>query len=266
MDKKDIFSDENFQEIKNCLSAERLFAYEKIIAPAPEGLAIFIYQVMQMHSSLLFVPIQYLEVCLRNRTYNALKNFYDARKKVIAPLGTPGEWYKWMPQKQITKDNISEACKKAKNQIRNRRPIVYGDIISRLTLGVWVSILEERTDNKDPLFFWSGVVRDIFPNTTYKKGKIMQTLNDIATIRNRLFHHEPLWKSEKSKTVSYDIDDILLKMNNTYTTIVEVIGWMSTGLQQHILGCLHKVLFDSTADELKKTVAMYRFIGEKNTP
>lgn len=193
----------NFEEIKSCLSPERMAIYEKL---APEAFhddnfllnALLIYQPMQTLSASLFIPLQYLEICLRNKVHNSLSAFYEARKKKIQLPGAPNEWFLWLPQKGYTKSILQSTYEKVKPN---------DTFITHISLGTWKSILEERSDNRDPLHFWSGIVHEVFPNAHVKKSVILQTLGSIVIIRNRLFHYEPIWKPHKLQFQKYNVDE-----------------------------------------------------------
>ena len=219
----------DYDEIKKCLSYERLRPYEDIALLSPE-LDIALYNNIQFQSSLLFLPLQYLEVCLRNKINEAMYHFYDSIKHKVTLPGSPEEWYSWMPSSESTIYNVQEAAKKAKREIRGRS-LKSDDIISHLNFGVWRHILQERADNKDPLHFWRGTVHQIFPNAKVKKEVILQTLTNITNTRNRLFHHEPLWKSHKHHDT---MENAIEEIENKYTMITQFIGWMSAPLKDYM--------------------------------
>ena len=216
---KKLISSIDYNEIKKCLSADRLRPYEDMAKLTPY-LDIALYNAIQLQSSLLFLPLQYLEICLRNKINDSLFEFYTKRQKKINLPGSPKEWYLWMPTNAQTIHNIHIA----KNETKGTA----NDIISHLHFGIWKHILNERTNNRDPLFFWNGVVHNIFPNTTYKKEQIIQQISNITIIRNRLFHYEPIWKPQE-KILS--IENALHEIEQKYLLIYDFISWMSTALK-----------------------------------
>lgn len=219
----------DYDEIKKYLSHARLRPYEDIAILSSE-LDIALYNNIQLQSAFLFLPLQYLEVCLRNKINKAMCNFYYSISHKITLPGLPKEWYLWMPSSENTIRNIHEAIKKAKREIRGRA-MTSDDVISHLNFGIWRHILQERADNKDPLHFWRGTVHKIFPNAPVKKDIILQTLANITNVRNRLFHHEPLWRSHKHHNT---IKNALKEIENKYTMIIQFIGWMSSPLKDYM--------------------------------
>jgi hypothetical protein len=141
MDFFDSFHVEKFEAIRECLSPERLKAYEMLIFPANRDLSIYIYQLVQMLPSHFFLPLQYLELCLRNKTYNTLVDVYRKRSTSVALPGTPENWLVWMPKNAQIQKQVQNAQVTAMRDIKGRT-IVPGDVISRLSFGTCINILE----------------------------------------------------------------------------------------------------------------------------
>lgn len=246
------YTEADFEDIKKCLSVSRLAPYQEISEFPYIDTAITLYNLMQMQSSLLFLPLQYLEVCLRNRINDALTEYYRSRSSKVELPGLPEEWYLWLPESEKTKASINEACERARKDIRGRL-ITSGDIISRLNFGIWRHILRERADNQDKLYFWSAVIRNIFPNTQHNKDMIMQTLGNITVLRNRLFHYEPIWKSHSG---SKDIDSAFSELEKKYGIVHEFIGWMSYPLQKYINK--NALVFKVISEDVKSAILLVR--------
>ena len=220
----------NYDEIKKCLSEERLIPYKEIAMLSPK-LDIALYNSIQLQSSLLFLPLQYLEVCLRNKINESLYQFYRRRSFKISLPGLPEEWYKWMPTSKNTTISIKNIMRNiTTNNVKGYIPTA-GDIISHLSFGTLRHILQERPDNKDPLYFWNGIIHEIFLNTKNKKETILQTLANINNTRNRLFHYEPIWKTKKNNLT---VENALQNIKEQYDLIYEFIGWMSIPLQNYM--------------------------------
>ena len=66
----------NPDEIIAALSPERLHPYLLFAASKTEEDSLVPYDLVQRLSSRLFLPLQYLEVTLRNRVYEVLKEHY----------------------------------------------------------------------------------------------------------------------------------------------------------------------------------------------
>lgn len=71
------------------------------------------------------------------------------------------------------------------------KPLEEGRIIAELTLGFWVSLFDRPFIEIN-----KKIIRDLFPNASNKQRDIFvikDQLADIRNLRNRVFHHEPIW-------------------------------------------------------------------------
>ena len=71
------------------------------------------------------------------------------------------------------------------------------------------------------------MISSVFPH--YARGhddrkNISKRFEEIRLIRNRLFHHEPIWKFRNAKTSEECIAELRRKFND----IFKAIGWIST--------------------------------------
>ena len=213
----------NPKEIVAALSAERLKPYSLFTPYADEIHSIVPYDLVQWLSSMLFTPLQYFEVTLRNRLYVVLEKHYMWRRKKYKVLGDPAEWLKWMPTKQSTIQKVNDAYTFAQRNVKNR-PVVIGDIISGLSLGVWIDILKEHPKKGSPYHFWTFTQNKIFPNAkNQNRETICAELLGIKKIRNRLFHHEPIWNEPSVKNCHMALSEILKQ----YERVMRALRWLS---------------------------------------
>lgn len=213
----------NPKEIVNALSADRLRPYALFTPYADEIHSIVPYDLVQWLSSMLFTPLQYIEVTLRNRLYDVLKKHYTWRRKKYSQLGDPAEWLKWMPTKKNTVKKINDAYTFAQRNIK-ARSVGVGDIISELSFGVWIDILKEHPIKGSPYHFWTFTQNKIFPNA---RGQTRETicaeLLEIKKIRNRLFHYEPIWNNVSVKNCHMALSEILKQ----YARVMHGVRWLS---------------------------------------
>ena len=94
------------------------------------------------------------------------------------------------------------------------------------------------TDQFNPNRLWPDLIPSVFPY--YARGQddrknISNRLEEIRLIRNRLFHHEPIWKFRGAKTSEECIAELRRKFND----IFKAIGWIS----KHKRNCLREFGF-----------------------
>jgi hypothetical protein len=204
-----------------------------------------------MFSSYLFLPLQFLEVSLRNIIHLTFVEFYESNKKT--PSGyEPEKWLFWLPQNPKTKEAIRLASNNASHDVA-ARGINIGDIISRLSFGVWANILSEQPDIKAPLHFWRFTSKKIFPNAPQRKQpKILHRLKEVKLIRNRLFHFEPIWDAKKCKVSRQIIEDVYKK----YNIIMDTIHWITSDTSSLLVamgyGKMMDEVFHKSINELER--------------
>ena len=93
------------------------------------------YFSIQEVSSHFFVPIQILEICLRNSLSTVLSNRFD---ETAANLGKD-KWYEILPISEKSKDAVRDAKRNAYGKTKGN--YTDGDVVSRLTFGFWVYLL-----------------------------------------------------------------------------------------------------------------------------
>ncbi len=149
------------------------------------------------------LPIQAVEVASRNRISRALSSAFgvdwwdDCR--FLAMLDTH------------RKEDIDEARRRVTSK---RLPLVTGQIVAGLSFGFWVAMLDRRYNPA----LWSAYLRSAFPDLpgTQDRKSLQERLRGISKFRNRIWHHEPIFK-----------DDISFR----YSECIETLGWL----------CRHKV-------------------------
>jgi hypothetical protein len=151
-------------------------------------------------SEAMLPTLHYLEICLRNRIDQVLKEYYSSN------------WLIDTPKKLMISDldikKILDIAEKVRRE-NNREP-VHDDIVAQMTFGFWCSFFFRKYD---PIIWQrKNAIKTVFPNLarinrtrSYIEGKIIK----IKEVRNRIAHHEPVWNSEVSiinaHTICYEL-------------------------------------------------------------
>lgn len=213
-------------EIIPAFSQKRLLSYENLFAQIVPSHAtcsdyrkIRFYLELQQLYSYFYVPMQILEVTLRNKVDYEAKIYYQKsfwlpklRKDVDSP--------------QFVKNKITAITKQTqedfqKKNIPNLTPKP-DDYIARITFGFWLSLLHKdfRTSK-----FLQIHGNKIFPNKSSKTlAYIYGQLLIIHNNRNRLYHYEPMWKTNKKFKDINEFCDYLLEQ---YDIVLEILGFCS---------------------------------------
>ncbi len=127
-----------------------------------------------------------------------------------------------------------------------RIPLLHDDVISRLTFGYWVAVLgEEYEDVTNKRLLWPNLLKVAFSNTPNapKRARIEAALKRIKELRNRMSHHEPIWKFYKPAANGeldysqpiYGLKTSIHMLERAYDEILEVVRWMSEARYQSFI-------------------------------
>lgn len=182
----------NYQKIQNSLSSVRLSTFEQATKTLPQALELYQWN-MQISSA--FLPcLQVCEVVTRNSVSQALTlrhgNRWAWERGFIGTLPNPKRGYN-------QRDALAKATQ-GKNDINN--------VIPELNFAFWQMMFTSRHDAQ----LWIPYLAQIFPNATTSnvsqlRGEIYRELETIRTLRNRIAHHEPIFK----RNLQQDYDRIL---------------------------------------------------------
>lgn len=209
----------NWEEIFVCLSTDRLSAYREGQSDSPEVILRRYTQNLE-NSKNLYIPLNILEVVLRNKIHNAiveifkennwLQNILNRKATSLShaihklDLQTMSFLLKQIEESQKTSEHIANIKK---------RTVVEGDLIANLNFGFWTFILNKKYSN---ILHDKGLYLKTFSsfkfnstpphNDYYKEEAIIRAKVDkIRKIRNRVFHHERIKDYENVKESIWEI-------------------------------------------------------------
>lgn len=166
-----------------------------------------------------YVPLQLIEIVLRNKIN---QHASQALKR--------DDWYDLLPATKTSQDMVIEAKRLAGAEVTGR-PITHDDIVCRLMFGFWAYMLDTpyRNTADAQRFIWSQHdFKRVFDGAPagVTIGIVMLRLKNLNDLRNRLFHHEPIWRSPKAQSIDGAID----VLKHKYEDMIEVLRWMSPDL------------------------------------
>lgn len=186
---------------KNILSYERLKRY-KLNANDSQDEIIFRYLWNIRLSEAFYPALSLFEITLRNKIdYAISKNIND----------------NWLSDKHaniMTFDAEMQTYEKTVSRLRHN--FTKGQLIAELNLGFWVGLFK----NKYNTVLWDkpNIFSDVFPcfpEGLINRKKIVQPkIRKIHGIRNRIFHHEPIF-------------DVKNGLDNCYRDLEQVLYWLS---------------------------------------
>jgi hypothetical protein len=146
------------------------------------------------------LPIQAVEVGLRNRVSNALTALYGP------------DWWSdagFLKLLQGDRERLAD-IETAKRRINGRgSPLVTGQVVATLSFGFWVGMLQPRY-NPD---VWSRQLRLAFLSFPTEKSRydLAASAKRVADLRNRIWHHEPIFR---------------MNLLEEFSGVMELLSWV----------------------------------------
>ena len=167
-----------------------------------EALAIYAWNVALCES--LYPVLHGIEITLRNSIHDA------ASQQFMDPY--------WFRTQVLEREQVT-VSRTAQRLDRNGRSASPGRFVADLSFGFWISLFDSRYDG----ILWPDLLRPVFPTTprsqrSYKT--ILRRLEEVRRLRNRVFHHEPVWHWQD--------------LGQQHHNILETIGWMNRGMKEFV--------------------------------
>ncbi|NGO66689.1 hypothetical protein G6N76_23785 [Rhizobium daejeonense] len=176
------FTHDEIHNLPTVLSAPRFATYLAEKAGDKEA-ALELYQWNLELSSAFFVPLQICEVSVRNSIVSAIESTY-------------GPNWPWERGFEISLRNPPTGYSPRRNLMGLRSLPTSGKIVAELSFVFWEKMLTHGHDGA----IWNAHFRTVFPNTDSSRtvqalrGEGNDTLFKIRDLRNRIAHHEPIFR------------------------------------------------------------------------
>jgi hypothetical protein len=196
-DVQEILTPEQITAIRAILTPGRFATYLKA-AGHNEVRALRLYMWNAQIGEAFHTPIQAVEVGLRNSINTALSQLF-----------TPNWWECAGFFRLLDKERTADLTT-VFQRIRNRDIDLYTDqVVSGLSLGFWVGLMDGQYN--PPI--WSKQLRTAFPHLPAGRARksLFTEAGRVATLRNRIWHHEPLI----ARDISHD-----------YATVMTLLEWI----------------------------------------
>lgn len=182
----------NEHKIHSALSISRISTYENASARLNSS-ALDLYAWNAKVSGALLMPLHICEVTIRNAVSDVLDS---SHKDWIQSDG----FKKRLPD--YFKNDLTKAIDKAKRKNCIDRK---GQVIAELTFGFWQHLFTKNYNS-----MWNTNLSLAFPNGSYSSPHdVYQDLEKIRKLRNRIAHHEPIFK----RRLNDDLNVILKIVN-----------------------------------------------------
>ncbi len=159
-------------------------------------------------SESLYSSLQVLEVTLRNSIHAA----------ATLHLGC-SDWYNQTRIISYHKDikSLNTAKRTLKRQ---HKPFGPDRMIAELNFSFWTSLLDRRYEQ----VLWPGMLKQAFPNMPrhFRTRQVLsKRFHNARNLRNRIFHHEPIWASKN--------------LSRQHQNILEAIAWIEPAAKDFVM-------------------------------
>ena len=187
-------TDDELQDMAMNFSAARMKPYLSA-ANSNHGDAIRICQINTQLCEALYPSLHTLEIALRNKINNVLSVKHGNN---------------WLCSGKIKLDNYDQDSVNTAFQKCNHN---LNQLIAELSFGFWKSLIEKKCYEQT---IWSPFSKQIFQYAKSSERNIKQVrprIKSIHWLRNRNFHHEPIWNYLQLDNIHSYIDCFLNWIN-----------------------------------------------------
>ena len=187
-----------FSNLANAISGDRFAPYAS--RHEADAFGVYAWNIALCES--LYPALNCLEIVLRNSIHAAAVREFGAE-----------DWF----QSRLHPNEL-EKVNRLSDDLRRKRPVAgfgVSDLVSNLTLGFWLSLF--RT-GYEPIL-WPKLLEPVFPYCPRElrtRKRLYARLSKIHILRNRVFHHEPIWH--------------WADLPEQHGLILETIGWISPAM------------------------------------
>jgi hypothetical protein len=218
-----------YRALEPSVSSERLAAFDKGTLeggkPDPERVILTRYAYNVALCEALYPLMHMLEVTLRNAVWRGVATRHPGSGALDAN-GFLDCWLDGDPKQRpvVLREVHQRQVAEAKADItKDGRQVTEGRLIAELRLGFWTGLFGSgygKVSPSDPRL-WPSLFAEVFPHldeAVWNRAKVADRLNHLRLLRNRAFHHEPIWSR---------------KLKKDEANILEVLGWISPEAQAY---------------------------------
>jgi hypothetical protein len=171
------------------LSEQRLEGYGGGAMPRPDVITRYLWNMALCEA--LYPSLQALEVALRNTLFSAGEAVYP-----FPGAPAEGQTACWLDLPGILHGEESTRVAAAKRRLKEaNKALEPGRVVAELSFGFWTALFDVRYENTKilwPRLFGQKIFADAPRNKRSRKA-LSPLLNRVRLLRNRAFHHEPIW-------------------------------------------------------------------------
>lgn len=192
-----------YASLRRTISTKRCDSYRLVGESELDVLARYAWNIALCEA--LYPALQNLEIALRNNIHTAATRHFGTN-----------HWFDMHPT--ILKPRERDMVTSVKNTLTDiGKPLEADRIVAELMFGFWSNLLNSPYEQRQIL--WPRLLVPVFPHIArHLRTRVTASkrFSEVRKLRNRIFHHEPIWNQS----------GLLQK----HSEILEAIGWMSPTL------------------------------------
>jgi hypothetical protein len=231
----------NYTEIEAFISTNRLNSYRTLAPGGNTEELIGAYYWNKALCGALYPVLQCVEITLRNAIHQSASTlfsttaWYDRLLRLVGDeVGLSSGWFD-ANGRRIKKTTSERNLQKAKDVLINagKRASPPG-VVSELSFGFLGFLLNSQfEDIPNRTKLWPNLLINVFPNAPAgqrSRNNLYHKFARIRRLRNRISHHEPLWKS----LAVNNNNDAIAYLSREYQNVIEAIGYMSNDRKNYL--------------------------------
>ena len=191
--------------LRHAISESRFRPYLKTGPSNVDELAHYLWNMALCES--LYPVLQCLEVTLRNSIHDSVTLAFDKP-----------DWFE-----SVLVEREMRHVERAKSRLESRgKAPTSDDIVAALSLGFWVNLFYRSYEQK----LWPRLLVEVFPYlspTVRMRAYVSRRLNPIRNLRNRVFHHEPIWHWNDLESHHLNVLDVIAWINPDMLSLVKPV-------------------------------------------
>jgi len=206
---------EDLAWMHNAFSTERLGAYFTHADTDDLIEALRLYRWNLALSQSFYPLLQNIEIALRNNLNHALTLQYkldiDAHGALYLKINPDDSQLhrSWLELPGLLEYRERIKVQQSADYIfKKQHPVTAGKVVANLNFGFWTKLFDSKYEKK----IWHKVVKEVFPfapATMRTRKKMAIRFNRFMNLRNRVFHHEPIFNKPNLKQIHDELLETL---------------------------------------------------------
>lgn len=259
----------NINETINTISSDRLNSYRSYFNLNSDEECLGLYLWNDALSASFFKLISIFEVALRNTIHRELSHQFNAHRQQGHAFDN--DWYEHLILQNHLKPktvtliqkvtHLKSRGRRRNNKLVRKSPIpTPGKVIAAQSFGFWSFLINDTSSNntidwQSALF--NGLKGHFAQHSTYWSqtalDDLLIRLSQVNELRNRIAHHEPIWKftqimHHSTNQVIYPAAstpaESIQRMKTLNERLCRLLGWVSEDRRNDYLDSHYKSHFD----------------------